>query len=49
MNQHVVPQPAGSGTGERKAFGGVCDRTVGPAELPLVSSSLCPRFGAAAP
>ena len=32
-----------------KAFKGVRDRTFGPAVLPPVSSSLCPRFGASAP
>ena len=38
-----------SGAGERKAFEGFCDRVFGPAGLPPVSSSLCPRFGALAP
>ena len=32
--------------GERKAFGGDRDRAFGPARLPSVSSSLCPRVGA---
>ena len=36
MDQHDVP--ADSATGERKAFGGVRDRAVGPAGLPFVSS-----------
>ena len=49
MDQHAVPQTAGSGAGERKTFGGVHDRAVGPAGLLLISSSLCPRFGAPAP
>ncbi len=41
--------PSGSGAGERKAFDGVRGRAVGPAGLPVVSSSLCPSFGAPAP
>ena len=49
MDQHIVPHPAGTGTGEQKAFGGVRDRAVGPAGLILVSSSLYPCFGAPAP
>ena len=43
---HDVPQPSGSGAGERKAFGGGHDRAIGRAGLPPVSSSLCPRVGA---
>ena len=49
MDQHAVPQPAGGGAGERKAFRGFGDRVVGPEGLPLVPSSLCPSFGAPAP
>ena len=49
MDQHDVPQPAGSRAGERKAFGGFGNRAVGSAGLPFVSSSLCPHFGAPAP
>ena len=48
-DQHDVPQPAGGGAGEWKAFEGFCNRAIGPARLPLVSSSLCPRFGTPAP
>ena len=40
MNQHVVPRPAGSGAGEQKAFGGVCDQEISSAGFPLVSFSL---------
>ena len=36
------------GAVEREALGGVRDRAVGPAGMPLVSS-LSPRFGAPAP
>ena len=28
MDQHVVPQPSGSGAGEQEAFGGVRTRAV---------------------
>ena len=38
--------PQAAGAGERKAFGGICDRAFGPAGLPPVSSSLCPCVGA---
>ena len=48
IDQHDVPQPA-DGASERVAFGGIRNRVVGPAGLPLVSSSLGPRFGAPAP
>ena len=36
MAQHDVPQPAGGGAGERKAFEGFCDRPIGPARSPLL-------------
>ena len=36
----MIPQPSGSGAGERKAFGGDRDRAIGLAGLPPVSSSL---------
>ena len=49
MDQHAVSQLADSGAGELKVFGGFCNRAIGPAKLPLVPSSLCPRFGAPAP
>ena len=49
MDLHDVPQPSGSGAGERKAFEGVRGRAFRPAGLPAVSSSLCPSFGAPAP
>ena len=49
MDQHVVPQRAGCGTGKRKAFEGFRDRVIVPAGFPLVPSSLCPRFGALTP
>ena len=41
MDQHAVPQPASCSAGEWKAFEDICDRAIGPARLPLVSS-LCP-------
>ena len=37
----IVPQPSGSGAGERKAFEGVRDRVFGLAGITPVSSSLC--------
>ena len=49
MDQNDVPQPAGGGAGERKAFEGFRERTNGPAGLPLVPSSLYPHCGAPAP
>ena len=45
MDLRDVPQPSGSGAGERKAFEGVRNRAFSPAGLPSVSSSLCPRVG----
>ena len=47
MDLHILPQPAGSSAGKRKAFVGFYDRAVSTAGLPFVSSSLC-RFGAPA-
>ena len=49
MDQHVVPQPAGGGAGERGAFVGVHFRAVSSTGLPPVASSLYPRFRAPAP
>ena len=45
---HDVPQPAGGDASERETLAGVRDRAVGPAGLPPISFSLCPRFRAPA-
>ena len=42
-------KPPSSGAGERQALGGFRDRAVGQADLALVSSFLCLRFGVPAP
>ena len=49
IDQHGITLPSGCGTREQKMFGGICDRVVNPAGIPLVSSSVCSCFGAAAP